>query len=669
MRNKLPKFNNILSLLCFIFLIGKIQGKEFLKDTIIFNNWAVSDLQLIKPIHFEGPANILQIIRQSRDEESLRLRYSKESRHFIDSVASLEHRVKCNFTLTETQLNNRNKKLVFNYLQTFCDIYLNGKLIGTTNNAFREWVFRPDFQLFKTDNTIELVFFPPREKIISGEMLTLALPADNQADKIKTAPYIRQPQQEFGWDFCYPEIYTGFRVNPMLIFEKEISLQFISVQTISINDSTASLQLQAEIYSVHEKQVDLEWSMNGNVIQSTDLELKTGMNQSRVEVVIPRPELWWPRSEGKPVLHQFELIVKEKSGEQICSQKTKAGIRVVELVQKPDSIGTSFFFRINGRSTFCLGANVVMPMEPFTGERALGLSQKELQIVEKTNFNMLRIWGGGTYLPEAFHNWADSLGIMIWQDYMFACTYYPGTPEFLENVSQEADYQTKRLSAHTSTVLFCGNNEIDVARNNWGWNHTYNYSEKDKSLLDKYYHELFQVILPQSVNSTHSIVPYLESSPVSNWGKQQDFNSGDNHDWGVWHGELPIDSVIGRIPRFMSEYGFPSLPPAEVLEEYYGSDRETMKPEEIVLSYKGIGLLRRYIERNNLPSNTWQELIQSSQILQAKQYKLVSKMLENSSGRCMGNLVWQLNSAAPVMSWAIIRMNEEVQDSFRFILE
>ncbi|MEZ5172635.1 MAG: hypothetical protein R2850_03790 [Bacteroidia bacterium] len=643
-------------------LINNVHANKLIKDTLQLNYWSITDSENSEPIHFEGPENILQIIRLSRNNGELKLRYSKESRQFIDSIASLEHRVQSRFFLNETQLSNPNKKLVFNYLQTFCDIYLNGEKIGTTNNAFREWVFRPDQRIFKTDNTLEIVFYPPREKILNGDMLPLTLPADNQKDKIKTAPYIRQPQQEFGWDFCYPEIYTGFRVSPILIFEQETAIQFISVQTLAINDSTARLQLYAEIHSLNDKSIQLEWSMNGSPIQSTELYLEKGANQSRIEVVIPRPELWWPRSEGKPALHLFELVLRDGNRQLLDIEKRKAGIRIVELIQEADSIGTSFKFNFNGHSVFCLGANVVMPMEPFDSERVAGLSKNELSMVEKTRFNMLRIWGGGTYLPEAFHNWADSTGIMIWQDYMFACTYYPGSTAFMENVIQEADYQTKRMAAHASTVLFCGNNEIEVARKNWGWEQTYHYTEQDKTLLDKHYHDLFQVLLPQTVTSTHSNVPYLESSPVSNWGKPSDFTRGDNHDWGVWHGEQPIDSVTGRVPRFMSEYGFPSLPPAEVLEEFYGSNWEKMKPADIVLSYKGIAMLTRYIEENKLPSATWQDLIQSSLILQAKHYKLVSDSLIHSNGRCMGNLIWQLNEAAPVMSWSILDMNSNLKN-------
>jgi beta-mannosidase len=180
---------------------------------------------------------------------------------------------------------------------------------------------------------------------------------------------------------------------------------------------------------------------------------------------------------------------------------------------------------------------------------------------------MLRIWGGGTYLPDEFYKWADRNGVMIWQDFMFACSYYPLSKKLEKSIEHEIHYQTARIAKHACLALFCGNNEVDVARKNWGWPQKYRWTAEQTARLDSQYIQLFMKLLPDAVSLICPNVSYLHSSPVSNWGKPDDFNCGDNHDWGVWHGEMPLSSTYTRIPRFMSEYGLPSIPSAAIIEK------------------------------------------------------------------------------------------------------
>jgi beta-mannosidase len=567
-------------------------------------------------------------------------------------VASLEHTIISEFILDRSQRKASSIELQIDYLQTFTDIYVNDHFIGRTNSAFRLWKFILPRKILKQRNRIRIEFHPPRETVFPSVKRTFKLPADNQQDSIKTAPFIRQPQQEFGWDFCFPEIFTGFRMAPRLVFRKAQHIESIRVETKSIAHGNAWLQIHIR-GNAGKKKTTLH--LHADSSATIEVVLPPGDFDTIIDYRIPKARLWWPnRTHEGP---QFYLLKAVLQSNKYDTLSHKFGIRTVDLIREKDSIGTSFFFKINNEALFMQGSNVVMPNEVFEGDRSCGLLKKELDFVTSTGMNMLRIWGGGTYLPDAFYDWADENGILIWQDYMFACTYYPVDDAMLDILKPEIRYQTERLSAHPCLALFCGNNEIDVARKNWGWEQTHGYSVPQKRLLDSNYEFLFERFIPEIMDETKSNVPYLASSPVSNWGKLSDFDSGDNHDWAVWHGELPLEESYTRIPRFMSEFGFPSLPSIAVLERYLGRPKSDIHASELVLSYKGLSLLLTYLNAENLRYNSLEEIIQSSQWLQIKHYSRMNQVLRNSHGRCMGTLFWQLNDVSPVMSWSVLDLD------------
>jgi beta-mannosidase len=620
-------------------------------DTLGLRHWKfLNDTS----IQFDGGANLNALVRMQNaiSRPELNARFSPEGQAFHDSVASLKHVIVSEFELNRNQRKSPVVELQLDYLQTFTDVYVNNHFIGKTDNAFRLWKFQLPRKLLKRRNVLRIEFHPPRETASPLAKRHIKLPADNQHDSIKTAPFIRQPQQEFGWDFCYPEIFTGFRVVPRLVFRKSQYIESLRVETESIAYGNARLSVHIRGSAKKRKNI-LHLSVDTN--QAIQVVLPRGDFDTIVEYRIPKARLWWPNGthEG-PQLYTLNAVFQSNKPDTISF---RFGVRTVDLIQEKDSIGTSFYFKINKEAIFMQGANVVMPNEVFEGDRSRGLSTKELNYITSTGMNMLRIWGGGTYFPDAFYDWADENGILIWQDFMFACTYYPVDDKMLDIMRPEITYQTERLSGHASLALFCGNNEIDVARKNWGWEKTHGYSIPKKRMLDSQYEFLFERFIPEIIANSKSNVPYLSSSPVSNWGDINDFNSGDNHDWGVWHGEMPLEESYARIPRFMSEYGFPSFPSIAVLEKYLGRPKADIQPSELVLSYKGIGLLQQYLMTENLRYQSLNDIIQSSQYLQAKHYKRMNQVLRNSKGKCMGTLFWQLNDVSPVMSWSVLDMD------------
>lgn len=619
-------------------------------ETLLLKHWKFRNDSSVK---FVEAANLNRILRENavKNDWDLSFRFKPQSIAFHDSVASLKHEIVCEFELSSKQKKASSIELQFQFLQTFADVYLNDKFLGSTNNAFRIWKFRLNKKLLKRKNVIRIEFKPPREEVEELVKKSIPLPADNQSDALKTSPFIRQPQQEFGWDFCVPEIYTGFRVSPQIVFLPKAVIEHVSVFTESIPHGNAKLKVRVKGDTGKRGRMLNLQSENHKLLK---LKLPAGEFDTLVNYTIPKARLWWPKGTGRfPEMYTMNAWF---SGDDDTTT-TRFGVRTIDLIQEPDSIGESFYFKVNNEAVFMEGANVVMPNEAFTSDRVAGLSTKELDYVYHSNMNMLRIWGGGNYLPDAFYTWADTSGILIWQDFMFACTYYPVHDDFLEILKPELEYQIKRLNAHPCLALFCGNNEINVARKNWGWEQTYGYSVPKKRLLDSNYEFLFEQFIKGFVQEHGMYVPYLPSSPVSNWGKTKDLNVGDNHDWSIWHGEYPVDSVKTRIPRFMSEFGFPSFPSSHILEEHYGLKPNYMNLGELVKSYKGLKLLLKYLNDNRLPAGSSEQIIQSSQILQAKVYEDAKISHFNAQPRCMGTLFWQLNEVAPLMSWSVLDLD------------
>ncbi len=211
---------------------------------------------------------------------------------------------------------------------------------------------------------------------------------------------------------------------------------------------------------------------------------------------------------------------------------------------------------------------------------------------------MLRVWGGGIYEKDIFYDLCDENGILVWQDFMFACDMYPGDSSFLENVEQEARYQVKRLRNHPCISLWCGNNEVDEGWKNWGWQKSLNYSAVDSSEIWHNYLTLFEGILPQTVNALSSDSKYIPSSPRIGWGHKEALNEGDMHYWGVWWGEEPFEMYEKKVGRFMSEYGFQGFPDIRTLDS-------CVKPEDMNLQSPALLNHQKTSKGNGIDQNLY----------------------------------------------------------------
>ena len=328
----------------------------------------------------------------------------------------------------------------------------------------------------------------------------------------------------------------------------------------------------------------------------------------------------------------------------------------VKLVQENDSIGQSFYFTVNGKPTFMKGANWI-PADVFLPRLTKQRYRQLLLAAKEANFTMLRVWGGGIYEDDAFYDLCDSLGIYVWQDFMFAGAMYPGDSSFLDNVKQEVTDNILRLRKHKCIVLWCGNNEIDEAWHNWGWKEQYHLTSADSTKLWNDYRTLFHQLIPSLVKQYDSGRQYIASSPLYGWGRQQSMTHGDSHYWGMWWGMDSISMMSKKIPRFMSEYGMQAMPNIESIRRF--ATNADMDTSSVVMKIHqkhptGFKTLNNYLQMEKIPVTDFASFISATQELQCRALETAIKAQRHSNGRCMGSLLWQFNDCWPVCSWSIV---------------
>lgn len=333
----------------------------------------------------------------------------------------------------------------------------------------------------------------------------------------------------------------------------------------------------------------------------------------------------------------------------------------IKLIQEKDSIGRNFYFEKNGVPVYMKGANWI-PASIFPDAitrkdyRALLLKAKE------ANMNMLRVWGGGIYESDDFYDLCDSLGIYVWQDFMFAGGMYPADAAFLQNVKSEVKYQVERLRHHPSIVLWCGNNEIEEAWKNWGWQNQYNLHGDDSARIWHEYETLFKDSLEAWTNEFDGTRPYVSTSPMHGWGRKESYTEGDSHFWGLWWGLMDWEVFKEKTGRFVSEYGMQSMSNYNTIKNYTPENernlnsKTTLSHQKANEGFKKLNhyLTRYFIDSNRLKSIKLKDYVYLSQCLQAYVLKNAIAIHRSKSPKNMGTLLWQLNDCWPVTSWSIL---------------
>ena len=568
------------------------------------------------------------------------------------------------FNCDESLLKNKHIELNFEGLDTYAKVFLNGKQILDCNNMFRFWNIDVKNHLHLGENTLQIIFESSVKKgKEEAAKLSYILPGDEKV-------FTRKAQYQFGWDFGPRFVTCGIYKPVSLIIWNDFKIESTHHIIKKLNNSIAKIQFITEINSekdtVYTIGINSFCSINTDTnlsMQKISMRLHKGINKDTFNYFINKPKLWYCSGLGNPTIYDvnFSVINKNKV---LKINQFKIGLRTLELVRDKDSIGESFYFKLNGTPVFMKGANYI-PQDNFTTRVDFLKVKKLIEMAKESNMNMIRVWGGGIYPDDTFFDLCDKNGILVWQDFMFACAMYPGDSAFLDNVKQEVTQQIKRLRNHPSLALWCGNNEVDEGWKNWGWQKQFKYSISDSTKIWNDYQKIFHTIIPNLIKELHPVsivgsAPYHSSSPLIGWGHKESLTQGDSHYWGVWWGMEPFELYQKKVGRFMSEYGFQGMPEINTLVTVSDSSALTLNSVSVNSHQKhpkGFETIQTYMNRTYTIPTDFKKYNYASQLLQRDGLKIAIEAHRRSMPYCMGTLYWQLNDCWPVTSWSSIDYN------------
>ncbi len=549
-------------------------------------------------------------------------------------------------------------------LDTLTEIKINGQLITKTNNMHRTYELDIKDFLREGSNNIHILFFSPTQYIEKKEKEVTLWKKMN--DIVMAGFYqLRKAHCMFGWDWG-PKI-------PDLGIWKNIGLKFYDnarlndvyiIQDHQIDKVNLEIQINFEVWGYGEFDLEvLVTSPDGKRICRTQ-QINSLNNNCTIPIEINDPKLWWPNGYGEQPL--YRISVNLKNGDKILDlREIKTGLRTLNIKQEDDKWGKSFEFEINGVSIFAKGANYIIE-DSLMSRYSRKLTKSLIKNCIKAHFNCIRVWGGGIYPNDNFFDLCDKYGIIVWQDFMFACSIYPTDKKFIENVEQELVDNIKRIRNHPSLGLWCGNNEVEwmitdmiKEQSSVGIQIPEDISLPPMELIKEMYTKLFEDVIPKVVEKYDPNRFYWPSSPSSGgkFDNPNDENRGDVHYWGVWHGMKPFNDYRNHYFRFASEYGFQSFPGIKTVESF------TIPEDRNVFSYimekhqkntSANGKILAYLSETFKYPKDFESLLYTSQLLQGEAIRYGVEHWRRNRGRCMGSLYWQLNDCWPGASWSSI---------------
>ena len=570
------------------------------------------------------------------------------------------------FTLAAGMMRKENMELVFEGLDTYADVYLNDECILKADNMFRRWSI-PIRQYIREENNILKVYFhsPIKIDVPKWDALPYQYPASNDQSENgglfnkKISIFARKAGYHYGWDWgprlvtsgiwrpVYIRAWSDLRINDVFIEQKEVGAGRAVI--------AGHVELDAD-KDMDGVLVTITDEVTGRVLGEWQADLKRGTNRVTVDFVLHKPKLWWSNGLGEPFLYRFRTDIIA-GGELLDSKTERVGIRSLKVVHQPDKDGHTFYIELNGRPVFAKGANYI-PSDNFLPRVTPENYKKTILDAAGVNMNMLRVWGGGIYENDVFYDLCDEYGIMIWQDFMFACSMYPAEGALLDNIHQEAVDNVKRLRNHACIALWCGNNECQDAWLGWGWKRE--IERQNKEYADKIwaqYRQQYHVTLPGVVREYAPGTFYWPSSPFAFEGEMSGTTDGDRHYWSVWHGKAPISDYDSEKSRFFSEYGFQSFPEFDSVKRYAPYPEDWDIRSEVMMSHQRGGdhaneLIETYLLNEYKKPRDFRAFLYMNHVLQGDAIKTAIESHRRQMPYNMGTLFWQHNDCWPVASWA-----------------
>lgn len=563
------------------------------------------------------------------------------------------------FVVDEHQLGRDAAVLELDGLDTYADVFLNGALILRSDNMFVGHKVQVKPVLRKGVNRLLVRFRSPVKEVLPQLQTNgFDYPASNDHSPWRTSVYTRKAPYSYGWDWGIRLATCGIWRPVRLVFSDVARIEDYYVCQDAVTQAKADVDNRLEINNVTSStvsallKVDYHYSDSDTKEIEKQIELRPGANTVSLPVSIKNPHLWMPNGWGEPSLYKFTASLSV-DGVEIAKQERNVGLRTVRVVMDDDEHGKSFYFVVNGKPMFAKGANFI-PDDALLPNVTPERYKRIFEDVKAANMNMLRVWGGGIYEDDEFYDEADRNGILIWQDFMFACSSYPHDPLFVGRVESEAEYNIKRLRGHASLAMWCGNNEIYEAMRYWGWQRK--YSAEAFAEMERGYNVLFRELLPQMVERLDGTRFYMHSSPYeANWGRPKSWKTGDSHNWGTWHGRKPFESFDTDVPRFMSEYGFQAFPEMKTIRTF--AEEKDFELESPVMNAHqkadiGNALIKQTMGLYYKVPEKFEDLVYVGLVLQGQGIRHGIEAHRRNRPYCMGSLFWQLNDSWPVVSWS-----------------
>lgn len=544
---------------------------------------------------------------------------------------------------------NINYYLVLNGIDTIADVYLNDKKLLSCSNMFVKYEKKLNKHLSLDKNELKIYFHSPVRYAESEERKYGRLPVELNSYRA----YIRKAQYSFGWDWGPSFPTSGIWRDVYIVEEPSTQIDAVLIDTIRLSKSKAKLRVKVNIKCIDNSKKKLLVEIAG---ESKELKI-TGSNTYEVELNIKTPKLWWPNSEGEQNLYDLKLMLFDKENNKLDSVTKKVGIRTIELITYEKKENT-FKLRVNGRDIFAKGVNWI-PADSFLPRIGKTKYYKLLNYVKQANMNIVRVWGGGVYESDYFYELCDELGLLVWQDFMFACGAYPEHNEFIKNVKKEVEQNVKRLQHHPSIALWCGNNE-----NEWIWYQKYSADYKEMPGY-KIYHK----VIPAILKKLDPLRPYHPSSPFG-WDEDPNsFNSGNTHQWQIWSMWIDYEQVINDRSLFVTEFGFQGPANKDTFEKVIPIENRKIHDRVFEFHNKqveGPERIWRFLTAH-LPGVTeWDDFLYLAQLNQGFALKTCLEHWR-TNGRTNGSIIWQINDSWPVTSWAIIDYDLKPKLVYHFV--